>query len=275
MPHSTVLRLPVLASGRKPHVLITCPQNSGCTAFANVLCILLRADACRVDSQENAPRWEPGDNTTFIHKSTINGYQDGPNCTHTAACHQLSSLNTMSTQLASPDVFTHHILLFRDPVQNYISLARKPWCNNNGGFAAKWHATDLSFQAHYLWHLSPFYDAVLFKDWMESQVLYSVLEQLGLREHLIDISSGDHLFEALNAEVQTLLRSKVTVSQQPSNTSSLDALWRHRAEQLRLDLTGSLRGDFHPGQPIAPSPYPAVCKAILAAAQHAPHLFQH
>lgn len=35
-------------------------------------------------------------------------------------------------------------------MQNYLSLARKRWCNECGGFASKWRTTDWWFRAHYL-----------------------------------------------------------------------------------------------------------------------------
>ena len=252
-----------LPAGQRPHILINCPENSGCTTLANVLCVLLRATACRVDTSARSPRWEVGAHISFVHKSIINGYASGMNSSH----------NTMRTQLAPPQSFTHRLLLFRDPVQNYISLVRKPWCENSGGFASKWKAVDLSFQAHYLWRLSPFYDAVLFEDWMLPQKLYSVLEKLGLGEHLIDVSgSGNDPLAAFKVEAQAIIRDATA---EKNGTASLGALWRQRAAQLGLEVRGMLGGNFHPGQDIAPHSYPEPCAAVKAAARYTPHLFAH
>ena len=267
-PESVVFRpLQALQHGRKPHILINCPENSGCTTFAQVLCVLLDASACRIDTAEDSPRWEVSENVTFVHKSVINGYS---HC-RTEDCFSRASLNGMAAQLAPPRSFTHHILLFRDPVQNYISLARKPWCDNCGGFGAKWQATELSFQAHYMWRLSPFYDAVVFEDWMRPQSLSTLLTKLGLREHLIDMSS------TANDPVATYHREmrRLYSAREVAHFGEGFTHWTRRAKQLGFDTTGMQTGNFHPEKALASEAYPEVCAAVTAAARYTPHLFAH
>ena len=70
-----------LPEERAPHVLINCPENSGCTMFAFLLCVLIDATACRPDTagrycNDHSPRlWKVPANVSYVHKSVITGYR--------------------------------------------------------------------------------------------------------------------------------------------------------------------------------------------------------
>lgn len=69
----------------------------------------------------------------YVHKATLSGHGEPDN-----------------PRVSREIRFTHRLLLFRDPVQNFLSLARKQWCDECGGFENKWRTTDAWFRAHYL-----------------------------------------------------------------------------------------------------------------------------
>ena len=148
---------PILSEGEAPRVLIHCPQNAGCTAFALYLCELLDA-ACRPDTDCNeVPVWNVPRDVAYVHKATLSGTGEPDN-----------------PQTSRSIKFTHRILLFRDPVQNYLSLARKNWCNECGGFESKWRTTDTWFRAHYLRDPA---GSVLRQEWPYNAVVF--VEELG------------------------------------------------------------------------------------------------
>jgi hypothetical protein len=72
---------PRLAEAEAPRVLIHCPQNAGCTAFALYLCELLDA-ACRPDTDCNeVVEWRVPRGVAYVHKATLSGHgePDSPN----------------------------------------------------------------------------------------------------------------------------------------------------------------------------------------------------
>ena len=72
---------PRLLEAEAPRVLIHCPQNAGCTAFALYLCDLLDA-VCRPDTDCNeVEEWRVPRGVAYVHKATLSGHgePDGPN----------------------------------------------------------------------------------------------------------------------------------------------------------------------------------------------------
>ena len=72
---------PRLLEAEAPRVLIHCPQNAGCTAFALYLCDLLDA-VCRPDTDCNeVVEWHVPRGVAYVHKATLSGHgePDGPN----------------------------------------------------------------------------------------------------------------------------------------------------------------------------------------------------
>jgi hypothetical protein len=186
-----------------------------------------------------------------VHKATFNAQgPDGPSATRATT-------------------FTHRLLFFRDPVQNYLSLVRKRWCNACGGFRKKWHVADTFFRAHYLraadapanstrdaWP----YDAVVFaEDLAHPQQLGELLRHIGLAP-----ASGTYL-SAMSLRVG-------------GNLSMVVA--RNRAAGIVMNAAdlNTIAGNFRPRPSalgLAPDVRPHFCEADAAARQYAPALHRH
>jgi len=161
-------------------VHLVCPANGGCTAFALTLCELLDAGCASDFSCLLAPSDLPrlyktlgarasGSGSSMVHGRRAERRAWPSSMDARAAWTQrdggaaaLLVKNTISAQTpglleplpnslaqrgsaafaTSAGLFTHQLLLLRDPVQQYLSLRAKPWCHNCGGFADKLAAQD-------------------------------------------------------------------------------------------------------------------------------------
>mmetsp|Transcript_56551 Transcript_56551/g.93456 ORF Transcript_56551/g.93456 Transcript_56551/m.93456 type:complete len:353 (-) Transcript_56551:232-1290(-) len=224
----------------KPRVLIHCPQNSACTMFALYLCELLNA-VCRPDTDcADVDVWHVPESLSYVHKATFNG----------------GGVDNIETSRVTR--FTHRILWFRDPVQNYLSLVRKRYCRNCGGFAQKWASVELSYRAHYERTLTPFYDAVIFEeDYYKPARLVALLWRLGLR--------GDFLEAYKMRGAGNLSTLRITNHMRGFQMGGVDDIRAH----------GSFRFEKH-STAVSPSPTirPFFCIAAEAMQNYTPTLFR-
>lgn len=128
--------IPSLPHGNAPHIHIFCAPNAGCTSFAVILCILLDITACRIDEEYSPPHWVVPSNERVLTKSTTFGQDDS------------EFWNGFERKIIdkSYSKYNYNIVLIRDPVQNYLSIVRKPWCKVGGGLFRKFRNTDNLFK---------------------------------------------------------------------------------------------------------------------------------
>jgi len=221
-----------------PRVLITCMENSACTMFALFMCELLNASICFDDfgPLERVSVYGPSKfrqkmmtRNSLVFKNTFNSFSSQP-------------YPDDQQWLAIEASFTHRILWFRDPVQNYQSIIYKMWCNDGGGLRAKFKTMDLAFNSFYKHQLVPYYDLVLFEeDFFEPSVLSRLLSKAGMP----------------------------TSSEQVA-----DAYYLRRMLTQRSRNSYYLAGNFRP--PIRKQKSRnATCESIMYAQRYAPNLYSH
>jgi hypothetical protein len=199
-------------------VHVVCPSNGACTAFTLALCTLLEAGcvsdfSCLTPMQQDDIRLlkalAPSATTSLqtldmwrrsrasvVVKNTISSgapailerLTANVRLPQTAKPSWLERLDASrsarpvaSSAWPHSGFFSHRILFLRDPVQQYLALRVKYWCDNCGGFAEKIAAQEALLRRCLRGRsVSCPFDAVLFDSDLYSAALPQLLAMLGL-----------------------------------------------------------------------------------------------
>ena len=158
-------------------------------------------------------------------------------------------------------------MLFRDPVQNYLSLARKRWCNECGGFASKWRTTDWWFRAHYLREPTGA-AAQLRRTWPYNAVVF--IEELGQPARL------GRLLQSIGLAPKRGTYSSATRLRHAGNLSRLaQHNWAAAGIRMTAPEIEHTAGNFQPRTEGAgvPEVRPHLCAVAEAMRWYTPSLF--
>eukprot|EP00040_Diaphanoeca_grandis_P035228 m.220914 g.220914 ORF g.220914 m.220914 type:complete len:467 (-) comp33332_c0_seq8:38-1438(-) len=342
---------PTLEEGHKPHIAITCPENSGCTMFATILCFLLDAKLCRPDYSEEGylPMWDVPKTETFVHKSVFTGFtsktvlkhlrrslrvykddqlnsigyfentesgtdSNGNGCApyyelHPQHCglYDVDDFNANAActacgggvwiesggnpgvyrnQFEAPYKFTHHIVLFKDPVQNFMSLSRKYWCENHGGFREKWRTTETTFKkvaSRSRWQDSStenvdaeFSAMVFVEDIYKPRRMTTLFERLGLLKY-IELEPGettDDLLELFTNKFKSAVNTLKGSYPNLSSASALESLIMTSLKQYPLINRRFVQIGNYNGRKPSNRLYPFFCEGAHHTYKLAPKLFE-
>ena len=152
-------------------------------------------------------------------------------------------------------------------MQNYLSLARKRWCNECGGFASKWRTTDRWFRAHYLRERAD--DAAqLRRTWPYNAVVFA--EELGQPARI------GRLLESIGLAPKRGTYSSATRLRHAGNLSRLaQHNWAAAGIRMTAPEITHAAGNFQPRTEGAGAPEvrPHYCAVAKAMERYTPSLF--
>jgi len=244
---------------------LVCPLNGACTALALLLCEVLDA-GCISDFSCLVGRNRSGDDERLVKNLDMKA--DSASAARDRWIRIRANLvvkNTISTETAAlltsntrwaiggdsrSGLFTHRILVLRDPVQQYLSVRTKPWCNNCGGFQKKLSAQDELVRrciAARLDHSKtcPF-DAVVFDfDLLADggKALPNMLNWLGLhisKPSDLPLASNDPMVKAVHFHLSKFRARNVALSIRPG----LVMMGNMRGKTLRPHMASARRKTY-------------------------------
>eukprot|EP00040_Diaphanoeca_grandis_P035227 m.220898 g.220898 ORF g.220898 m.220898 type:complete len:477 (-) comp33332_c0_seq6:221-1651(-) len=190
-------------------------------------------------------------------------------------------------QFEAPYKFTHHIVLFKDPVQNFMSLSRKYWCENHGGFREKWHNAETTFKkvaSYNRWQDSSngnadaeFSAVVFVEDVFDPQTMTTLFERLGLLKY-IELEPGettDDLLELFTKKLNGGV-SNFKLAHPDLDITDRAAFVKFMLSKVRqfpeININFLRLGNYDGRKP-SNKPYPWFCEALRHTYKLAPTLF--
>eukprot|EP00040_Diaphanoeca_grandis_P035222 m.220928 g.220928 ORF g.220928 m.220928 type:complete len:473 (-) comp33332_c0_seq10:241-1659(-) len=189
-------------------------------------------------------------------------------------------------QFEAPYKFTHHIVLFKDPVQNFMSLSRKYWCENHGGFREKWHNAETTFKkvaSYNRWQDSSngnadaeFSAVVFVEDVFDPQTMTTLFERLGLLKY-IELEPGettDDLLELFTHKFTSAVKTHQRSHPELSNYWAFNSLMFSNLKTFPTISSKLVQLGNYNGQKPTNKLYPFFCEAMLRTHKFAPKLFE-